>query len=37
MAPIENAWFYERLLLKLVMVIVIDKKMQRERCNANQN
>ena len=37
MAPIENAWFYERLLLRLVMVIVIDKKMQRERCNANQN
>ena len=28
--PIENAWFYERLFLKLVMVMVKDKKIQGE-------
>ena len=33
----ENAWLYERLFLKLVMVSVQDQKMQRERYNVNQN
>ena len=30
-APMEKAWFYERLFLELVTVIVKDKKMQYKR------
>ena len=37
LAPIENAWLYEGLFLKLEMVMVKEKKIQRERYNVNQN
>ena len=31
-APVEKVWFYERLNLEVVIVMVKDKKTQYKRC-----
>ena len=35
-APMEKAWFYERLFFKVVVFMVKYKKIQYKRCNFNQ-
>ena len=36
-ASVEKAWFYERLLFEVVIVMVKDKKRQNKRNNVNKN
>ena len=36
-SPMENTWFYENLLLEMVIVMVKDNKIQQRRYSVNQN
>ena len=36
-APMEKAWFYEKLFFKVVIVMVKNNKIQHKRYNVNQN